>query len=185
MSWTAVDGSPSTSPAKASPIWQRICCDWDGTARVRKRWIGWRNWCRPLVAARWRCSLVGVGWTPPPTDSPTWTDPPCWFSNVATGGISGSTFRRGPVVRARGHDVAVAGVDVPGAACIQVVIDRIPFRGPTILWSKPAAMLWSAMAATASFSVSVPRAALLLAQERDGSYAARRTVAWWRSWIRG
>lgn len=56
------------------------------------------------------------------------------------------------------------GVDVPGAACIQVLIDRIPFPRPT----EPIIAAKSERAEAAGRSgfqtVSVPRAALLLAQ---------------------
>jgi ATP-dependent DNA helicase DinG len=56
------------------------------------------------------------------------------------------------------------GVDVPGSSCILVVIDRLPFPRP----DEPVLAARSALADTAGGSgfmqVSVPRAALLLAQ---------------------
>ena len=56
------------------------------------------------------------------------------------------------------------GVDVPGNSCILVVIDRLPFPRP----DEPVLAARSALADSAGgsgfMSVSVPRAALLLAQ---------------------
>jgi len=56
------------------------------------------------------------------------------------------------------------GVDVPGESCTLVVIDRIPFPRPDDPVMSARAAAADAAGANGFMSVSVPRAALLLAQ---------------------